>query len=58
MADKAENSSKRKNGTIVARCDCKHTFQDKEYGAGLRLHNIAVKSQKRRCTVCSKETAL
>lgn len=48
----------KKNGTVVAACVCTHTFQDKQYGAGRRLHNICGKGTKRRCTVCSKEAVL
>ena len=46
-----------KNGKIHP-CTCKHDFQDREYGQGMRVHNHAPgngnKSPKRyRCTVCS-----
>ena len=44
----------KKNGTQVVSCDCMHAFQDKEYGAGRRLHNIAALGSKLRCTVCGK----
>jgi hypothetical protein len=48
----------KKNGTMVASCTCAHKFQDSEYGAGRRLHNISAKGAKRRCTVCGRETGL
>jgi hypothetical protein len=47
-----------KNGTLVAACDCVHVFQDKQYGAGRRLHNIAALGTKRRCTVCGKTVGI
>ena len=44
-------------GTKVLTCNCKHTFQDKEYGTKKRLHNLAPKGHQGqvgwRCTVCS-----
>lgn len=36
-------------------CDCKHEFQDKKYGEGIRLHTVNAKGDKFRCTVCGKE---
>ena len=39
--------------------DCKHEFQDKEYGQGKRVMNAIVKKASSpnnvRCTVCSNE---
>jgi hypothetical protein len=44
---------------MILRCDCKHEFQDKEYGPGRRLHNLMGhkegQSRKYRCAVCGKE---
>lgn len=47
--------------TKVLKCSCKHDFQDKYYGKGLRLHNFgpkcygfAVRGPGWRCTVCGK----
>ena len=37
---------------MILKCNCKHAFQDKEYGQGLRLHNIMKGNKKARCTVC------
>lgn len=39
------------------KCKCKHKFQDKEYGEGIRAHNVAGPKEKRkyRCTVCGNE---
>lgn len=36
--------------TLIARCYCKHSFQDKIYGKNQRLHNVNNKGAK--CTVC------
>lgn len=41
-----------KNGTSVVQCDCKHEFQDKNYGKSKRLANNTLKGYK--CTVCGK----
>lgn len=49
----------------VIPCDCMHTYQDKVYGWGLRVHNVAEKigpsksgdkgkGKSLRCTVCRK----
>lgn len=44
---------------MLVRCDCKSEFQDKTYGAGIRVANqVVTKSgtEKRgRCTICGKE---
>lgn len=41
---------------MIKKCDCKHEFQDKEYGEGMRVHNECTsKEGKYRCTVCGKE---
>lgn len=43
----------------IRKCDCKHDFQDKRYGAGQRVMNETRKGSgdKKgvRCTVCGKE---
>ena len=37
-------------------CKCKSDFQDREYGKGMRFHNLAGKNgNKYRCTVCGHE---
>jgi hypothetical protein len=36
----------------IMRCTCKHEYQDKRYGEGKRVHNLAVKAEAWRCTVC------
>ena len=41
--------------TLVLRCHCKHEFQDKVYGKGLRLHNAKKEGDKFTCTVCRNE---
>ena len=45
--------------SAIKHCDCKHSFQDQEYGIGKRLHTIAKPKETpvtHRCTVCGKET--
>ena len=41
----------------VVKCTCKHEFQDKKYGKGMRLANQGAVNfgDKFRCTVCGKE---
>lgn len=43
--------------TAIIKCTCTSDFQDKEYGKGYRLANMAGSrdSAKWRCTVCGKE---
>jgi hypothetical protein len=43
--------------TKKMKCKCKHEFQDKEYGKGIRLFNRAGTDNlhKWRCTVCLNE---
>ncbi len=41
----------------IIKCDCKHKWQDKEYGKGMRLHNGCYRGLGNtlmgyRCTVC------
>lgn len=43
--------------TTIKPCDCKHAYQDKKYGYGLRIHNYADKKNEWRCTVCGKMKA-
>lgn len=47
---------------MILRCDCKHEFQDKEYGKRRRVMNPTKKQvgEKKvyRCTVCLKERTL
>lgn len=42
--------------TKILKCTCKHSFQDAEYGIGMRVMNHApAKGKKKdcyRCTVC------
>ena len=33
-------------------CNCRHKYQDREYGKDQRIHNRAVKKEQWRCTVC------
>lgn len=41
------------SGVVIAPCVCKHPYQDKKYGTGLRVHNLGKKTKN--CTVCGKE---
>lgn len=41
-------------GTTVSKCNCEHKFQDKQYGAGMRLKNNRPGDNKPRCTVCGR----
>lgn len=42
--------------TVVLKCTCESEFQDKEYGKGMRLHNVCQKGTGQYrlayCTVC------
>lgn len=41
---------------MILPCNCKHKFQDEEYGKGNRVHNLKEKDHKKtgwKCTVCS-----
>ncbi|MEW6095059.1 MAG: hypothetical protein AB1567_00840 [bacterium] len=41
---------------MIQNCNCNHSFQDKRYGKGMRVFNIAGKDKKKlRCTVCKRE---
>jgi len=35
----------------IKKCNCKHSYQDKRYGKGKRVHNETIKGEWR-CTVC------
>lgn len=40
---------------MIAKCNCKHTFQDQRYGKGKRVFNRSGakgKDNEYRCTVC------
>ena len=39
--------------TNIKHCTCKHTYQDKKYGKGRRVHTWSKKTESYRCTVCS-----
>lgn len=36
----------------IAKCNCEHEFQDKQYGAKMRVHNPKQKSDTYVCSVC------
>lgn len=38
--------------TSIRACNCVHPGQDRLYGQGMRLHNLAKKGSAWRCTVC------
>lgn len=50
----ATTTSKDSHASKIIKCDCKHAYQDKLYGAGMRVHTPK-KSGGWRCTVCSKD---
>jgi hypothetical protein len=39
---------------MIAPCECKNPFQDKEHGRGMRVWN-ETKEHGRRCTGCGKQ---
>lgn len=40
---------------VVKKHDCKHDYQDKIYGKGMRVINVSTKNSKEgKCTVCGK----
>lgn len=39
--------------SIIMKCSCKHEFQDKQYGPGMRVHNVSESKKEAYCTVCS-----
>ena len=49
---------------MLAKCTCKHEYQDEIFGKGVRFHNLApspkgnTKAKFMRCTVCGKETPI
>lgn len=43
------------SGLVVKKCNCKHDFQDKEYGQGQRVHNLSQKGESK-CTVCGTKS--
>jgi hypothetical protein len=38
--------------TTIKKCTCKSDYQDKKYGAGMRVHNLNKDETKAVCTVC------
>lgn len=47
---------------VKVNCKCKHDFQDKEYGVGVRLATVSTKEYRKetgrstaRCTVCGAQ---
>lgn len=45
--------------TITVKCTCKHDFQDKTYGNGIRVFNVSYNNKEAKCTVCdSKLTSI
>lgn len=50
------SESSKKFGTRTLRCTCAHAYQDKEYGAGMRVHNL--NGAKAFCTVCGAKKDL
>jgi len=44
----------KKFGTKKMPCDCVNEFQDKQYGKGIRIHNLCKGGEQARCTGCAK----
>jgi hypothetical protein len=43
------------SGVKLAPCTCRHEYQDKAYGKGLRVHNVVLIGKNKGkyiCTVC------
>jgi hypothetical protein len=40
---------------MIAKCTCRHAFQDVEYGKGMRVMTPKAKDGYFVCTVCGKE---
>lgn len=40
---------------LVMPCTCQHNYQDKHYGAGMRVHNMLGENAGWRCTVCANK---
>jgi hypothetical protein len=56
MSKKDKNpvgSKDNRGGTARLKCSCPNTFQDKMYGAGVRVHNGT--KDGHRCTSCGKK---
>lgn len=41
-----------KGGSAIKGCNCDHSYQDKVYGRGNRVHAVSADGQKATCTVC------
>lgn len=43
--------------TILKPCSCKHEYQDKKYGLGIRVHNVGGSKdiKTKICTVCGNK---
>lgn len=56
---KTTTTGKVKHGTVTMRCKCTNDkvvpYQEKEYGVGMRVHNLCKAGKAARCTVCLKE---
>jgi len=50
----ASSTSKRRSGVEIAPCTCKHEYQDKLYGKGMRVwtRGGTVPQPQNTCTVC------
>ena len=43
------------DNTRILLCTCRHEFQDRIYGIGMRVHNVMAGGGER-CTVCGNMT--
>lgn len=46
------------SGSIKMKCSCKHEFQDKLYGAFMRVWTLCKGGASARCTVCRAQKVL
>ena len=49
--------SRKKGEAMILKCICRHSFQDEQYGDGMRVHNLCkgpAGTRIVRCTVCGR----
>ena len=42
----------------IAKCNCEHEYQDKQYGSKMRVHNKKQKADTYVCSVCGATKVL
>ena len=50
----ASNKTTTRKTTKIAPCNCSHNAQDEFHGKQNRVHNLGIKNEEWRCTVCGK----